>query len=294
MTVAEMADFVCKKVEKTDANHVAMAKDFIRIRYKMLYEGNLWRDSLIVVGMPGAEEQVIFPKYVDKVLRTRFDTMTLVHEELATIFDIDPLAFDEQGYTARFTHLEPVATESFPDGKKIRVKSNSDSDTNKKVFVKGNYQGEPIFEEITLTGQQWAESTKTYDDITILSKVETVGGVIVQTIDEVALQEFEPDELSHKHCRIWLMRAPKDTSAMVLALCKRKVDLLKRDLDEPLLRNAQQFLLDIAEGDMLQRLRQFSKANVKFQEAMAQRASMIEQETNQSASNIRIVPEPYE
>ena len=90
------------------------------------------------------------------------------------------------------------------------------------------------------------------------------------------------------------MRAPADSSALVLALCKRKVDELKRDEDEPLLRNAQQFLLDQVEGDMLQRLRQFSKAGVKFQEALAQRASMIEQELNQAASTIRIIPEPYE
>ena len=46
MTLASLADFVCKKVGKTDATSVGICKDFLRQRHEMIYDTGLWKDSV--------------------------------------------------------------------------------------------------------------------------------------------------------------------------------------------------------------------------------------------------------
>jgi hypothetical protein len=49
MTLSELAAFVCNKVSDTDAASVAVCKEFLNVRYKMIWDGFLWTETLGVV-----------------------------------------------------------------------------------------------------------------------------------------------------------------------------------------------------------------------------------------------------
>ena len=46
MTLADMASFICGKVGKTDSESLAKCKEFLARRYELVWNSQLWRDTL--------------------------------------------------------------------------------------------------------------------------------------------------------------------------------------------------------------------------------------------------------
>ena len=63
--------------------------------------------------------------------------------------------------------------------------------------------------------------------------------------------------------------------------------------DEPQISGIDEALLAYVNGDMLEWLRQYSKAQVKFQEGRAHLENMLSIECQQSARSMRFIPMPY-
>jgi hypothetical protein len=76
----------------------------------------------------------------------------------------------------------------------------------------------------------------------------------------------------------------------VLALGKRTYPGLLHDFEAPALSNVENALLAYAMADMLERQRQYAKAQLKLQEAQEQMALLHDLERHQSASETRIIP----
>ena len=89
--------------------------------------------------------------------------------------------------------------------------------------------------------------------------------------------------------KIRLLRKPKEAKTL-LVLGKLKITELT-DNDSPLINGIDNSLLSFVEGDMLEHLRQYQKAQVKFQEASAQLMIVKDLETHQSSSDTRIIPQ---
>ena len=89
--------------------------------------------------------------------------------------------------------------------------------------------------------------------------------------------------------KIRLLRKPKEAKTL-LVLGKLKITELT-DNDSPLINGIDNSLLSFVEGDMLEHLRQYQKAQIKFQEASAQLMIVKDLETHQSASDTRIIPQ---
>jgi len=90
------------------------------------------------------------------------------------------------------------------------------------------------------------------------------------------------------YCRIKPVPVPQ-TAGTLYVLGKLKwVELT--DSDSPCLRGIDNALLAFAEGDMLERARQYGKAQAKFTEAAAAIAIMRDLEKGQQASISRIIP----
>ena len=97
---------------------------------------------------------------------------------------------------------------------------------------------------------------------------------------------------SSGNCRLKPVPVPK-TAGNVFVLGKLNwVELA--DTDTPALNGVDNALLAFAEGDMLERARQYSKAQIKYQEAASQVQIMKDLENGQRQSISRIIPYTYD
>ena len=94
---------------------------------------------------------------------------------------------------------------------------------------------------------------------------------------------------SSGQAKIRLLRKPKEAKTL-LVLGKTFVNVLGDD-GRPEINGVDNALLCFVEGDMLEHLRQYQKAQIKFQEASAQLMIVKDMETHQSASDTRIIPQ---
>ena len=88
--------------------------------------------------------------------------------------------------------------------------------------------------------------------------------------------------------RIKLLRKPS-VAKDILILGKLNLVALG-DTDSPLINGIDNVLLGLVEGDMLEHVRQYQKAQLKYTEAMNQLTIAKDLEKQQSASNTRIIP----
>jgi len=86
------------------------------------------------------------------------------------------------------------------------------------------------------------------------------------------------------------LRAP-DVQQDLLVLAKRKCPELTLDTDAPTISGADQCLIAYTTGDLLRWLRQFSKAQLLFEEAKAHLDQMIQIDDHQSAGAQRLTPD---
>lgn len=89
--------------------------------------------------------------------------------------------------------------------------------------------------------------------------------------------------------KIKLLRKP-DTEKSLLILGKLKIVALG-DSDSPKINGIDNVLVSMVEGDMLEHMRQYQKAQIKFTEAMNHLNIAKDLENHQSASQTRIIPE---
>jgi len=93
-------------------------------------------------------------------------------------------------------------------------------------------------------------------------------------------------------CRIKPVPVPKSAGSVFVLGKLKFVEL--GDTDSPALNGVDNALLAFAEGDMLERSRQYSKAQVKFTEAASHIQIMRDMEKGQMQSTSRIIPYVYD
>ncbi len=107
MTKAEIADRVCRKLQATDVDSVALCKDFIKSRYEMIWHYALWRDSLAMQTIVCAAGQTILtldPTF-DFPVAVRWDSQQILPIDVQTVFSLDANLFDRTGTPTRFMVL---------------------------------------------------------------------------------------------------------------------------------------------------------------------------------------------
>lgn len=133
-----------------------------------------------------------------------------------------------------------------------------------------------------LTGPPWYADPAAAPPLNITSTLNGSGYPIIT---------LGPTETNAKHRqRIRLLQIPTD-SPVVRVLGKRTPPSFTEDLDEPGLSGIENCLIAFAQGDMLQRARQYAKAQAMFQEATLLLQQLKSVEVVQQAHHSRIVPE---
>ena len=123
------------------------------------------------------------------------------------------------------------------------------------------------------------------------SLLASVPGVIGQTGVPHYYEEFaDVDDPAHLR-KLRLFPAPSSALPSPLLIAgKRPFPGLADGTSTPVLRNIDNALLAFATGDMLERQRQYGKAQAKYHEAAAHLAAMVDLEVRQGGQIIQLIP----
>lgn len=127
MTLSDLASLICLKVRQTDDAAVAACKKFLARRAEMMWQSQLWKDSLqevsLTLGTDGSSTltdsvwipsrgTLLFPADMDSILAVRSSEREMVNEPMATYFRHDPDTLTKSGTPKEF-HLLPPAVWEF-------------------------------------------------------------------------------------------------------------------------------------------------------------------------------------
>jgi hypothetical protein len=293
LTLLQYAENICSKLGKTDANSMSLCKGFVRNRYQMIYDSALWKESLMIINMQVAEADVVLPHYLERPVSVRIGNDNALPVELQALFDVDPAIFDKTGTPTRWSETNVSALHTDPQGTALVLSSSSAADVGLEVMIRGESAGFEQFETIMLNGTTPVTTSQIWDEVLVLSKPLTAGNVKVTDTtaapNTIELQTLWPKERERKHTKIWLHVAP-EAETNLLILGKRRIRELEHDQDTPILRNIDNALLAFGAADMLERERQYSKAQLKIAEGVVHLKSMNDIGVHQSGNLTQIIP----
>jgi hypothetical protein len=295
MNIAEFSDQICSKMFKTDIASVAACKGFIRRRYQMIYDGSLWKDSLVLSTVPASANILVMPQEVGLIVGVRWGDSTMLDPvEFSFLLRADPGAFERTGTPARVSPITPIGiSQAISSAERLSFVSNNSGDTALTVLIRGELAGVEQVEEITLNGLTTVNSTQSWDTVWTLSKEVTQGTITVSGMTSATTYlTLWSDETEKKYQRLRLFSSPTDTTQNLLVLAKRRFRNLTKDQDSPLISAIESALLAYGEADMLERARQYGKAQAKITEAGAMLAIAKDVAVYQQANVVQITPEP--
>jgi hypothetical protein len=313
MTLLEMANYVCTKTRRTDAGAVTRAKEFLARRYEMIAADELWKDLVYRLEFtfdvtetaaanlfgPNFQSRDVgiwhLPAVVDKVLAVRsasssleiddpFQMMRSTMDEFADTGD--PIKFYVEG--AVVADLRGKLADVTASGVAI---SGADADAATPIRVRYlDLSGEMQ----TLNGVLDAGgSSDPFQPSVIVSasKTETTAALTLYMSGTGAALSVS-QAAATQWSRLGRLRVvPIPTGDVALkALVKLKVQAMTDDNDEPQINGIENCLIAFAQADALQHARQYGKAQIVTQEAMALMLQLKRVAVAQEASLQRIVP----
>lgn len=310
MNLIELATTVCTSTRSKDDDAVADCKMFLNNRYQMIWEGELWRDSLstwsgrlgaqsgdtVDVGNDwesNAEGYYLFPSIVSRVIAIRTAGKSLDASGVDRMFSIDPDAFARTGTPVDYHWLSPALWVN-STSKAVRLFVTDNNDIGTVVTVT----------HVTLDG------VRRTDSIAISTKYPTVGSllpIVPAIIERVTKSTTSANILVSAATgpftitgeptatavlpRPRIRFLPKPAQAMTFeALIKKQPSQLVSNYDSPELRGVDRCLMAFAEGDMLRRARRFNQANELYAEAAALLKQLKDEATWQEETSVRITP----
>ena len=294
LTLTQMTDHVADVTGFGDAAGRETIARFLRRRYTMLWDAQLWDDAKTVFVLTTAAPEVILPAWVDRVLAVKTlgpDARLLDPMEVTTIWQICPRAYEDAGETQAYSELPPVAVHTHPNGATLTLVSSAGGDRG-EVRVRGIHNGLEVDETITLSGMSYVQSVNYFDEISTLSKGTTTGYVTIKAVflPTREVQVLLPHENERRHLRLRLHRALAEPVSLTV-VAKRVPRQLLHGQDTPELSGCENLLIAYAVSDVWEKLRQVAKAQVKLQETAGLMAALVTRDVLQKARVVRLVPE---
>lgn len=327
MNLSSLTSYITEKMGQTDDASVAFCKLSINSNYEQIWDSMPWRDSLCLVssrqfsGVPNNINQTgvtsaatsfaIFPPEMERVLSVRLDPNTCLHaSDLVTVMDYNSEIFNDSGVPIGFSVMAPIAFGPLVDG----------STSSFKITPPFSDSGQDIGLAFFITYERSDGSVNTYNGTlpdlsgSPLELFDTEPVTAIHSFNCDALsQQYElefglslamdpppwpgiqsiflpPGQITVPRCpRIRVLTTPQIGSTL-LSVCKRRFVPLAGDSDEPYLTNIDNALIAMTQADLLERNRQYAKAQAKNQEGAAQVKLMVDLERQQTASQTRIIP----
>lgn len=297
-SISEIATIACTKINKTDDTTIAAAKVFIKNRYELIYESELWRESKVFYSVTTSDNIIYLPTNVERVVAVRYDKGEIRGTETQAILQLNADLWDSTntGAPAYYTLLESSATEAPPNNEAINVRSSSALDSGLMVRIKGlDANGRDQQDDLTLDSDtvNGVSTSNTYSLVAQLT-CPTAGRTGTLTVENVTsgttLRTLRSFENFLQNPRIQLYPAPSE-SKTVQILAKRTIQDFRQDTDVILIPGLSEIVIAYVEGDLLEYTRQYSKAQLKFAEATELLRQRISSGHDQSGHVYRIIPD---
>lgn len=313
MTLADMADFVCAKVRQQDDSSKTRCKAFLRQRYEVIWAEEMWKDSLFLweftfdvagdaadVAGPNAFGRSVgvwhAPSSVDRPLALRMGTRGIAVEDDFQPFRDSLDVFAETGAPINFIAEGQVAADlrgvkDTVEASSCAISANVSDDTAVVRLRYIDLNGEEQVTDVTLDSTN--QPTFAPQLILSVTKSATNEDVSVTLSGDTVLTVAAADTCAKRYSRLRLIPIPSEDVALK-CLVKTRAQRLTDDNDEPSLRGVENCLMAFAQADMLERSRQYAKADRKYGEAGALLKQLKGVEVVQEARRTQILPEVAE
>jgi hypothetical protein len=300
MNLFEMANHVCQKIGKTDPESVEACKGFIRRRHELSYSSMLFKDSLDVFDVPAATGPlVVLPVEVGRPLALweKESGMALDLENLATVILRDPMRLQKGTYGTLSFSEGPATGWPYPLGTASQIGFvNHAANPPLTITISGAGQGTqlpPVAGESsqTLTVQPGLFAVSNFwqriDRMTRQAVPYPVPCYQVTT----GGQFYWPADMEEVALATVRLVPPMANRTDLQVYGKKRFRQMQSDGDSPMVRGLTNALLAFAQGDMLERGRQYSKAAAKSSEGTSMLTLARDEEVNQSAFEARVIPQ---
>lgn len=298
MTLLEIANYACSKINQTDAGDILAAKNFCRRQFTLIWQSQLWKDSLIeftqTLGVAAdyvvtdtwlpTKQILLCPTILSHVIAVRNADrkFNVQSSELFYCQDFDQ--FQNSGTAVDYRLLAPCVWE-------LETHRNVDISGADDVSQTTDYLDTDSVTVIRLTAAISADSSIDTERIDSVTKPVTTGNLFFteRTTGTQFLALLPADTQATKRQRLQLIGAVE--SGMVLrVLGKRTCPTFTADNDEPGLTGVENALMALTHADMLERERHYGQAKLIFDKAGVMMEVLVKEQTAQQAHQKRIIP----
>ena len=243
-------------------------------------------------------DEMICPQKFETILGVSYNQQNLLPTQLITQFMTNPDSFKSDANSAQFSVIDSSGINFNPNYGAIEFMSSDSADNGKQITIVGELAGQELtMQKETVTLASSVLTTESWSAVHSLSKETTTGHVQVRNPSVVSDFFFWPEwENVSKFQRVKFFDRPKyDASSPVnlYIVGKKKIKPMVSDYDTPMVAGIDNVLIHFATGDMLKRSRQFGKAQLEIQQANGLMQVARDQENNQSAKEVRLIPDVY-
>jgi len=143
MTKSNIASYVGEKVHSTDNDSLAVFKTFVDRRYEMIWNAELWRESLGTVSQTVASgtDTVSLSTTMDFPVSAYWDEREITPVDYQRVFQMNPALLAETGTPTDFIVLPKVTG---PSGTYSQIKLLRIPDNSKTLLVLGKKYATPL------------------------------------------------------------------------------------------------------------------------------------------------------
>jgi hypothetical protein len=311
MNLSDMAAVVCLRLNKSDDGSLAACKTFLRQRNEMLYHTALWKETQVVASCNASQAadadawrpELILPATISRPIAIRKGTDGvdgfIRATSLQTAMMTQSGAMGAVGTSVEYAEIAPCGlpwAQDYPYNQ-LTLEPTIYTDIGVVVLVNGVDGDElPFREAVTLPGGS-TNTTAYWSQVSSIVKPRTAGWVTITVGSNT--YSMPPEATRTEFSRVRLFQVPEWTvdgdsipiPQTFLVLGKTTLSGFATDDDGPMLRAADNCLIAFATADMLERGRQYGKAQMKLQEAGALLQQMISVDQAQSAGVMRLIPD---
>ena len=243
-------------------------------------------------------DEMVCPQKFETILGVSYNEQNLLPTQLITQFMTNPDSFKADADSAQFSVIDSSGINFNPNYGAIEFMSSDSADNGKQITIVGELAGQELtMQKETVTLSSSVLTNESWSAIHSLSKETTTGYVQVRNPLKTSDYFFWPEwENVSKFQRVKFFERPRYDAASPVNLYivgKKKIQPMVSDYDTPMVAGIDNVLIHFATGDMLKRSRQFGKAQLEIQQANGLMQVARDQENNQSAKEVRLIPDVY-
>jgi hypothetical protein len=242
-------------------------------------------------------DEMVCPQKFETILGVSYNEANLLPTQLITQFMTNPDSFKSDANSAQFSVISSSGINFDPTYGAIEFLSSDSADNGKQITIVGEISGQELtMQKETVTLASSVSTTNSWSAVHSLSKETTAGYVRVRNQSTMVYFDWPEWENVSKFQRVKFFDRPKyDASSPVnlYIVGKKKIKPMVSDYDTPMVAGIDNVLIHFATGDMLKRSRQFGKAQLEIQQANGLMQVARDQENNQSAKEVRLIPDVY-